>query len=91
MTRSHGYFEKSEKELVDHIAESMNAILGDQSAPIAEMQRRLIIAIQSSGDCASAQTAEVIKLTNALKVLTYALIAIGAIQIGLMLLKKGGP
>jgi hypothetical protein len=37
---------------------------------VVEASRRLIVATQSAGDCASAQTAEEIKLTHALKLYT---------------------
>jgi hypothetical protein len=67
---------------------------GDTGAAVAaaiEMQRRaiktqqrLIVAIDASGDCASRQTEEVIKLTRALKTYTIVLAIIGAIQIWLM-------
>jgi hypothetical protein len=49
-----------------------------------ERQQQMIIAIDSSGDCAAAQTAEVIKLTKTLKILTWALVGVGVVQIGLM-------
>jgi len=94
----HGYFEKTDKELVDHIVES--GFIGDQSAPVAEMLRRVIesvrqltAATQAAGDCAATQNAQMIKLTTAIRVLTWVLIAVGVMQIALMVwsvLQKGG-
>lgn len=54
---------------------------------IVEIQRRLVAATRAAGDAATQQTAEVIKLTYALKALTWVLVAIGAAQIVLMLWK----
>ena len=53
------------------------------------IQKELIAAIESSGDCASVQTAEVIRLTNTLKTLTYVLIGLGVVQTALMFWLKG--
>jgi hypothetical protein len=52
-----------------------------------EIQKRLITAIESSGDCASEQTEQVIRLTNSLKVLTWVLVGVGVVQVALMLWK----
>lgn len=54
---------------------------------VVEASRRLMVATQSAGDCASVQTAEVIKLTRALRIYTIALAIMGAIQIGVMFWK----
>lgn len=85
MTVNHGYFDKNEKELVDHIAD--NAVIGEQTPALAEMQRRFVVAVRAASDSADTQTAEVIKLTNTLRVLTIVLVVMGAIQIGLMFWK----
>lgn len=87
MAFEHGFFEKSEKELVDHIAAIHDSRVGQDSAPIAEMQRRLIVAVRAASDAADKQTAEVVTLTRTLKTYTIVLVVIGVITIALMLWK----
>jgi hypothetical protein len=73
----------------DELAKEAQTGLRGQAA-VVESTRRLRVVIEASGDCASQQTAEVIKLTDALKTLTWVLIAIGVLQLVLMLWPKGG-
>ncbi len=51
--------------------------------------RRLVVAIEASGDCAARQTEQVIALTDRLKLLTYALIVLAVVQTALMIWLKG--
>jgi hypothetical protein len=73
----------------DELADEAQTGTRGQGAAV-ESTRRLRIAIEASGDCASQQTAEVIKLTYALRMLTVVLIAIGILQLVAMLWPKGG-
>jgi len=55
---------------------------------VVEASRRLTERMDASSDCAATQNAQMIKLTNALRVYTIVLAVIGAIQIGLMIWKS---
>jgi hypothetical protein len=55
---------------------------------VVESTRRLIVAIEASGDCAARQTDQVIALTDRLKLLTYLLIGLGLVQTALMIWLK---
>jgi hypothetical protein len=69
----HGFFDKSEKDLVNHIAESGTGRTGDNNTPLAEMQRRQIEAIRQLNRSATFQAWVMIALTIAILLLTAAL------------------
>ena len=75
--------------LIGFVGQSEGPNAANQTPAVMEMQRRLVVAIEASGDCAARQTTEVIRLTNTLRILTWVLIGIGTIQI-LMMVWKGG-
>ena len=56
---------------------------------LIEAESKLLTAIDAASDAADKQTAEVIRLTNSLRVLTVVLVIIGVLQAGLMIFGKG--
>lgn len=79
----------SDQYLIGFVMESWGTDAANQTSAVMEMQRRLVAATRDSGDCSARQTAEVIKLTNSLKALTWVLVGVGVIQIALMIWKGG--
>jgi hypothetical protein len=69
---------------VGEVQDVEQVILGRQSNII---QKDLMTAIDASSDCASEQTAEVIRLTRSLNMFTWVLVAVGLIQLLLVLVK----
>jgi hypothetical protein len=70
MAAIHGYFEMSEKDLVNHIAETITGRQGDNNIPLAEMQRRQIEAVRALNRSATFQAWVMIALTVAILMLT---------------------
>jgi hypothetical protein len=78
---THGFFEKSERELVDHLVDSLGQRGGDNSAPLAEMQRRQVEAIRAFNLAAGRQATVMIWLTVAIAVLTVFIAALTAVMV----------
>jgi hypothetical protein len=77
----------SDEYLIGFVMESWGTDAANQTSAVVEMQRRLMVSIQAASDSAETQTAEVIKLTRALKAYTIVLAMIGVVQIALIWLK----
>jgi hypothetical protein len=59
----------------------------DASRSLEAVTRDLITETRSAGDCASAQTEQVIRLTNSIRLLTWVLVGVGVLQVLLMVWK----
>lgn len=73
MSTQHGWFEKSEKDIVNHIVAAGRGV--SHSEALAEMQRRQILAIREFSRASSRQALVMIWLTVAILVLTVVMIA----------------
>lgn len=66
------------------------------SRTLLDAQTKLLTSIDAFSDCSSQQTAEMIKLTDRLRVLTWVLVGFGALQIAIgilqivLMLRTGG-
>ena len=67
----HGFFEMTDEELVNHVAQSTNPI-GVQTPALAEMQRRQVRAIRDFNRSSGRQANVMIGLTIAMALLTVA-------------------
>lgn len=77
--------QRSDEFLVGYVSQNRQSQF--HTPAIVEGQRRLARAIQTSGDCASTQTAQVLKLTDTLKALTWVLVGVGLVQVAVGLVQ----
>jgi hypothetical protein len=76
----------NEKQQNIALAELHSRVIKGQRQNSA-IQEKLIVSIDAASDCAAMQTANVITLTNTLRLLTWVLVAVGVVQVLLMLWK----
>jgi hypothetical protein len=80
MARSHGFLEMTDQALVDHVAESTNPI-EVQTPALAEMQRRLLVAIRDFNMKSGRQATVMIWLTILIAALTVAILILTGVMV----------
>ena len=80
----------SEEYLVGYVASFGGTDAGSQMPAVQEMQLRtlkatheLTTAVRASGDCTAEQNAQMVRLTESIRMLTMVVIMIGLVQVGL--------